>query len=153
MITSLTTLDHVSVTVSDLERSLAFYRDTLGLKEVERHRLEGETISTMVAKAHVVMQVVRLVAPETPGIMIDLQQYVEPGGSISTAQLGDVAHSHFCFGVKDMGNACRELRERGVELVSDPVVFHLSSGELKVVFLKDPDGFVLELVEYPESTD
>ena len=42
MLQSINVLDHIAVTVSDLERSLAFYRDLLGLKEVERHLLEGE---------------------------------------------------------------------------------------------------------------
>jgi catechol 2,3-dioxygenase-like lactoylglutathione lyase family enzyme len=149
MSTTVTTLDHVSVTVSDLERSLVFYRDTLGLEEVERHRLEGETISRMAAKDGVVMQVVRLAAPQTPGILVDLQQYVQPAGSVSNAQLGDVGHSHFCFGIDDLDHALQELQKEGVEFVSDPVVFQLDSGELKVVFLKDPDGYVLELVQYP----
>jgi catechol 2,3-dioxygenase-like lactoylglutathione lyase family enzyme len=144
------TLDHVSLTVSDLDRSLAFYRDLLGMDEVERHRLEGETISTMAGKPGVVLEVVRLAWPQTEGILLDLQRYVTPAGSVSDAQLGDVGHSHVCFGVDEILNACRELRSSGVDLVSDPVEFELESGVLRVVFLKDPDGNVVELVEYPE---
>ena len=53
MINSVNVLDHISVTVSDLERSLAFYRDLLGLREVERHRLDGDTISKMAGHARV----------------------------------------------------------------------------------------------------
>src|SRR5690348_2444246 len=143
------TLDHVSITVSDLDRSLTFYRDLLGLREIERHRLDGEGISTMAGKDGVVLQVVRLAAAQTPGILLDLQQYVAPPGSVSDAQLGDVGHSHVCFGIDDIDDACAELRARGTELVSEPVSFELESGVLKVVFLKDPDGNVLELVEYP----
>jgi catechol 2,3-dioxygenase-like lactoylglutathione lyase family enzyme len=146
-----TTLDHVSVTVSDLERSVAFYRDVLGLDEVERHRLEGETISTMAGKQGVVLEVVRLAAPRTPGVLLDLQQYLAPPGSVSNAELGDVGHSHICFGVGDMEMACRELRQCGADFVSNPVEFDLDSGVLRVVFLNDPDGNVLELVHYPES--
>ena len=74
MISSVNVLDHISVTVSDMERSLAFYRDLLGMEEIERHRLEGETISKMAGKGDVIMQVVRLQAPETPGMLLDLQQ-------------------------------------------------------------------------------
>src|ERR1700676_4612233 len=96
MSTSVTVLDHIAVTVSDLDRSLRFYRDLLGMREVERHRLEGDTISTMAGKPGVVMQVVRLVAPETPGIQLDLQQYLTPKGKVSDAKLGDSAHAHFC---------------------------------------------------------
>ena len=63
---SINVLDHIAVTVSNMDRSLAFYRDLLGLKEVERHLLEGETISKMMGKPGIVLQVVRLAAPDTP---------------------------------------------------------------------------------------
>ena len=149
MIQSVNILDHIAVTVSDLERSLAFYRDLLGLKELERHRLEGQTISQMAGKPAVVMQVVRLAAPDTPQVLIDLQQYLTPAGGVSNAQLGDVAHAHFCFGVPDLAAAYRELRAKGVEFVSEPVSFDLGWGIVHVVFFKDPDGFTLELMQIP----
>ncbi len=149
MITSAKGLDHISVTVSDLERSVAFYRDLLGLEEVERHRLEGDTISRMAGKVGVVMDVVRLAAPETPTILLDLQQYVTPKGNVSDAKLGDVAHAHFCFGVHNLADAYTFLRAQGVEFISDPVSFDLDWGIVHVVFLKDPDGFILELVQVP----
>ena len=149
MINSVNILDHVAVTVSDMERSLAFYCDLLGLKEVERHRLEGETISKMAGKPDVIMEVVRLEAPETPGVMLDLQQYVTPEGKVSDAQLGDVAHAHFCFGVPDVWDAYKNLTAKGVEFVSEPVSFDLEWGIVYVVFFKDPDGFILELMQVP----
>ena len=61
------------------------------------------------------MEVIRLEAPDTPGIELDLQQYVVPEGSVSNAQLGDVAHSHFCFGVPDVWASYKELKSKGVE--------------------------------------
>jgi catechol 2,3-dioxygenase-like lactoylglutathione lyase family enzyme len=149
MINSINVLDHISVTVSDLDRSLAFYRDTLGMKEVERHLLEGETISKMAGKPDVAMQVVRLAAPETPGILLDLQQYLRPEGKVSDAKLGDAAHAPFCFGVPDVWAAYNELSEKGIEFVSEPVSFDLDWAILHVVFMKDPDGFIVELVESP----
>ena len=149
MINSVNILDHISLTVSDMDRSLAFYCDLLGMKEVERHRLEGETISKKCGKPEVVMDVIRLEAPDTPGIELDLQQYVVPEGSVSTAQLGDVAHSHFCFGVPDVWASYNELKSKGVEFISEPVSFDLGWAIVHVVFFKDPDGFILELVQEP----
>ncbi len=149
MINSVNVLDHLSVTVSDMDRSLAFYRDLLGLKEVERHRLEGETISKMTGKKDVVMQVVRLAAPETPGMLIDLQQYLHPKGGVSTAKLGDAAHSHFCFGVPDVIRAYEDLSAKGVVFLSEPVSFDLGWAIVHVVFFQDPDGYTLELVQSP----
>ena len=144
-------LDHVAVTVSDLEKSLPFYKEVLGLKEVERHLLDGETISTMAGKPAVVMQVVRLASPDTPDILIDLQQYVEPEGVVSNGALGMANHSHFCFGVDDLQATYEELQKKGVEFISAPVSFDLGEdwdyGVVKVVFFKDPDGFILELME------
>ena len=144
-------LDHVAVTVSDLEQSLIFYKEVLGLKEVERHLLDGKTISTMAGKPGVVMQVVRLTSPDTPDILIDSQQYIEPKGIVSNAVLGMANHSHFCFGVDDLKETYEELLKKGVEFISQPVSFDLGKewdyGVVKVVFLKDPDGFILELME------
>lgn len=59
-------LDHVAVTVSDLDRSLDFYTNVLGFEEMERHRLEGQEISAMAGKPKVIMQVVRLAPPGPP---------------------------------------------------------------------------------------
>ncbi len=71
MIHSLKVLVHIAVTVSDMDRSLAFYRDLLGLQQVETPLLEGDTISKMAGKPGVVMKVVRLAAPESPAILLD----------------------------------------------------------------------------------
>ena len=145
-------LDHVAVTVSDLDRSLHFYVDLLGFKEIERHLLEGETISKMAGKEKVTLQVVRLAIPETPNILVDLQLYIEPPSEASNAVLGMSNQGHFCFGVSDLDQAYQDLSAAGVEFVSEPVVFDLGDeweyGALKVVFFKDPDGFILELMEF-----
>ena len=144
-----TKLDHVAVTVSDMERSLAFYCDLLGLQRVSDHDLEGETISKMAGKERVRMKVVRLLCPQTPGIHVDLQQYLEPEGKLADSKLGDIANSHFCVEVEDIRRAYTELKAKGVEFVSDPVEFQLEhEGKIGCVFFLDPDGYVLELTEY-----
>ena len=148
-------LDHVAVTVSDLDRSVDFYTNLLGFEEVERHRLEGQEISAMAGKPNIIMQVVRLATPETPNILLDLQLYIEPPASVSDATLGMANHGHLCYGVSDLEAAHKDLTQKGVEFVSEPVIFDLGEewdyGALKVVFLKDPDGFIIELVEMPEK--
>jgi glyoxylase I family protein len=144
-----TKFDHVAVTVSDMDRSLQFYCDMLGMRRASDHDLEGETISRMAGKECVRMKVVRLVCSETPGIHIDLQQYLEPQGKMSDSKLGDVANSHFCVEVPDIKRAYSDLKDQGVEFVSDPVEFDLEhEGKIGCVFFLDPDGYVLELTEY-----
>jgi glyoxylase I family protein len=144
-------LDHLAITVSDLENSLPFYVDLLGFEEVGRHRLEGETISTMAGKPGVVMQVVRLRTPDHSNVLLDLQEYITPKGTTSNAQLGMANHSHFAFRVKGILAIYSRLKEKGAQFVSSPVSFGVEHGEVRVVFLKDPDGSILELVEVPEE--
>ena len=144
--------DHVAVTVSDLNRSLVFYRDLLGLKEIERHLLKGPEIEKMTGKKGVVMEVVRLSAQEDDTVLIDLQRYVSPKGKKSTAQLGDVAQTHFALRVHDLDSAYRRLRS-SVVFLSEPVVFELDFGTVKVVFLRDPDGAIIELSELREAAE
>lgn len=54
-----------------------------------------------------------------------------------------------------MNAAYENLRAQGVEFLSAPVTFDLGAdwdyGPLKVVFFKDPDGFILELMEMPQK--
>ena len=144
-----TKFDHVAVTVSDLDRSLEFYCDVLGMERAGEHDLEGETISRMTGKDRVHMRVVRLICSQTPGIFIDLQQYIDPPGKQSDSKLGDIANGHFCVEVDDIQQACEHLKGKGVEFFSDPVDFDLEdAGQISCVFFLDPDGYVLELVDY-----
>ena len=136
-----TKFDHVAVTVSDLDRSLEFYCDLLGMQRAGAPDLEGETISRMTGKDRVHMRVVRLLCPQTPGIYIDLQQYLDPPGKQSDSKLGDVANGHFCVEVDDIQKASEHLKAKGVEFVSDPVEFDLEdAGQIGCVFFLDPDG-------------
>ena len=149
MLNPVNVLDHTSVTVSDMERSIIFYRDLLGLQEVERHLLEGEAISKMTGVDGIIIQVVRLQALETPGILLDLQQYLAPRGKISKAELGDVGHSHVCFGVPNLAEAYRNLKANGVKFTSDPVSFDREWAIVHVAYLEDPDGNIVELMQVP----
>jgi len=51
--------------------------------------------------------------------------------------------------VPDLLAAYQELQAKGIEFVSAPVSFDLEFGIVHVVFLKDPDGFIIELVQSP----
>ncbi len=65
--------------------------------------------------------------------------------------LGDVRNTHFCVQVDDIVATYDQLKANGVDFVSDPVYFDLGEdGKLGVVFFLDPDGNVLELVDYPD---
>ena len=140
-------LNHLAVTVSNLDQSVKFYCDLLGMEQVGSHDLTGETISRMAGKANVHLKVIRLVCPETPDIQIDLQQYLHPTGKISDSKLGDIGNSHFCIEVPNVHASYQALSSQGVRFISPPVEFDLGAeGKVGCVFFLDPDDYVLELV-------
>jgi catechol 2,3-dioxygenase-like lactoylglutathione lyase family enzyme len=138
-------LDHIAITVRDLPAAVDFYSQVMGLAEVERHRLDGEGISRMAGKPGVVLEVVRMVAPGTPDIRIDLQHYVAPASAETETRLGDIGNTHFCLAVEDLAAEHERLTALGVEFVSDPVTLGLDHESVTVVFMKDPDGYIIEL--------
>ena len=147
-----TRLDHLAVTVSDMDGALPFYCGLLGLRQDSEDGLEGQTISRMTGKQWVRMKVVRLICPQTPQITIDIQQYLEPQSRVPDSKLGDVRNTHFCVEVDDIHKTYSELKAKGVQFVSESVYCDLEHDcKLGVVFFLDPDGNVLELADYPNE--
>ena len=148
-------IDHVAVMVNDLEKSLHFYRDLLGLEVVSPEEHNDGPISEMVAIPKVHMREYRLRAPggihghtrnEGPGFTLDLIQWLNPASPVQRYPINHVPSAHICFGVEDVPTTYERLKAAGVEFVSPPVRF-TGEGEWHVLFFYDPDGNLLELNE------
>ncbi|WP_089722147.1 VOC family protein [Candidatus Entotheonella palauensis] len=148
-------IDHVAVMVSDLERSLRFYRDILGLEVVSPEEHNDGPISIMVDIPKVRMREYRMRAPagihghtrnEGAGFTLDLIQWLNPVSPAERYPIHHVPSAHICFGVEDVPATYERLKAAGVEIVSPPVRF-TGEGEWHVLFFYDPDGNLLELNE------
>ena len=126
-------IDHVAVMVSDLEKSLHFYRDLLGLEVVSPEEHNDGPISEMVAIPKVHMREYRLRAPdgihghtrnEGPGFTLDLIQWLNPTSPAGRYPINHVPSAHICFGVEDVPATYERLKAAGVEFVSPPRPFH-----------------------------
>ncbi len=147
-------IHHTGYTVSDLERSLGFYRDLLGLEVVATQEKEGGYLAAIVGypDAHVRMAHLRVAGSEH---VLELFEYLAPAG----AQRGpleprDVGTSHLCLVVDDLPSLYARLLEAGVEtFVSPPVDVDtgINSGGL-ALYLRDPDGIPVELFQPPRRT-
>lgn len=146
-------IDHVAVMVSDLEKSLHFYRDLLGLEVVSPEEHIDGPISEMTAMSKVHMREYRLRAPggihghsrnDGAGFTFDLIQWLNPPSPVERYPLNHVPSAHICFGVEDVQATYERLNAAGVEFVSPPVHFS-GEGEWCVLFFYDPDGNLLEL--------
>jgi catechol 2,3-dioxygenase-like lactoylglutathione lyase family enzyme len=126
----LTGLHHVSIIVADLERSTAFYRDTLGLGLVRKEANPDDPGARHFWFGD---------AAGTPGTLISLLEYP----SLEEGRVGRGSTHHFAFGVgsADEQAAWRDwLRSRGVECTE---VF--DRGGFKSIYFRDPDEHIIEI--------
>lgn len=136
---------HVSFTVSDLEKSIAFYRDIVGMTlEVSPKELKGQMLSEVTKNpgAHLKVAILKL-----GSFRLELIQYISPRGKTYRPTLADVGSAHIAFSVDSVEEEYQRLKAVGVEFLSKPGQSRPDG--LPLVFLFDPDGYALELNERP----
>ena len=140
---------HVGVTVSDLDRSLAFYTHLLDGHRHGPWERSGPSVDAVTGYPGVL---VRQAFVEAPGgsTLVELLQYV--GGSDTTIDPdnGHVGAVHVAVTVTDLDRTLARLAAEGVTAVSDPI--RTSAGPMegcRVVYVLDPDRVRVELVELP----
>jgi lactoylglutathione lyase len=149
-------LDHIAVMVKDIDRSLHFYRDLLGLEVVTPEEHIAGPVAEMVKKPGCHMREYRMRAPDGiqgydrneagVGLTFDLIQWLTPESPVQRNEIHHVPSAHICFGVDNLPEIYERLKAEGVEFVSPPVRFS-GEGEWHVLFFYDPDGNLLELNE------
>jgi len=140
---------HTSFTVSDLDRSLAFYRDVLGLKVVVQQEKAGDYIEQVVAYPNAHLKIALLKA-EGSDHVLELIEYVHPKGHAIDVSTPNPGSAHLCFRVDDLQRTYEALVAKGVRFKSPPV--RITSGVNEggqAVYLLDPDGITLELFQPP----
>ena len=135
---------HTGIVVTDMERSLRFYRDLMGLKPVIDFTEKGEFIDTISKGKGIDLRMVKLVAED--GGMIELLHYVSnPQPGRGDNELWETGPTHVAFSVDDVDEVYRQWSSQGVKCNSKPVV--APDGKAKLFFCQDPDGTYLEIVQ------
>jgi catechol 2,3-dioxygenase-like lactoylglutathione lyase family enzyme len=143
------TANHVGVTVSDLERSIAFYRDLLGFHVAyERGEVTADYMPRLVGIPGARLKIAGL---DIPGLHLDLIEYLAPRGADIAGPTSDVGNVHLGFSVDDLWAAYRHLSAAGVRFKSEPVspTTGPNQGGWAIYFV-DPDGVTLEMIQRPE---
>lgn len=137
---------HVNVNCTDLERSLAFYK-MIGFKE---HMDLGEGGVPGLGFDDCRLKAVLLSLGDDPrATVLDLIEWTEPKTEGAPyPRLNHTGIGRLCFRVKDLDGAYRKLVAKGVEFLSEPIVASLGTGHQKFVCFKDPDGTILEFMEF-----
>lgn len=138
---------HTGITVSDLDRSIRFYRDLLGCEVSTPVRAEGPFFEAIVGVPGCQMDVA---FARLPGHVIELLCYRYPPGRTSTLRACDPGFMHVCLKVADLERVVALVRSAQFTAVGP--IQKAEGGPvdgLKVVYVRDPDGVVLELIEEP----
>jgi glyoxylase I family protein len=158
-IPGLSHVDHVGLTVPDLDAAVRFYAEAIG--GVELYRLgpfDAAELPRMAdgrdwAEAHINVADARLTIAMLqigPNLMLELFQYDRPTERRATPPRNcDHGGHHIAFKVKSLEAAKNHLAEHGCRVMAGPIV--LDQGPcagLKVNYVLDPWGNQLELVEY-----
>jgi len=139
---------HTGITVSDLDRSIAFYRDILGLKLIAVEPVKKSRGEKLGVPGAVIQVAVLEYAKDCS---IELIRYLEPLPPNSYGlPVNGIGQVHIAFRVDDIQAEIKRLLEHKVEFMGGPECCVINEGPLsgwKWIYFKDPDGTNLELIE------
>jgi glyoxylase I family protein len=135
---------HTGIVVHDIEASLRFWRDVMGLTVVVDFWEEGEYISTLQHLPGVRLHMIKLRAPD--GSLIELlNDEAHPMPPPASNDLCDRGIRHMAFTVADVEAAWQTLRRENCDLLSSPITS--PDGKARLFFARDPEGNLLEIVQ------
>ena len=121
---------HTMIRVGDLDRSLGFYTEVLGMRLLRRQDYpDGKFTLAFVGYGE-----------EADEAVIELTY----NWGVDRYDLGD-AFGHIAIGVGDIYDTCAEIKRRGGKVVREPGP--MKHGTTVIAFVEDPDGYRLELIE------
>ena len=134
---------HVTIRVSDLERSLAFYRDALGLRVLFDLVLEGAGLEAVTRSPGARGRMVGLLVPGAGKASIELLWFERPPCARPPAGRF-TGYGNLSLAVADLDAAHAACAERGLRPRAPVAV-----GGVRMFFVADPDGTPIELIEFP----
>ncbi|HKY33201.1 MAG TPA: VOC family protein [Candidatus Polarisedimenticolia bacterium] len=145
-------VETVGMTVSDVDRSAAFFTEVLGFARVADREVSGPGLERLQGLFGARARVVTLRLGEE---LLELTEYLAPQGRPipSVWRSHDRWFQHIAIVVSDMAEAFTRLRSAGVRFVSTGPQrlpdWNPAAGGIEAFYFKDPDGHVLEVIAFP----
>ncbi len=140
--------DHTGITVANLERSLAFWRDVLGFELSHRPHQTGDLASeiTGVPGADISIAVLK-----GYGHKIELLEYLAPPDRQHLRPRPcDVGSVHVAFVIDDLDAVLKAIASAGWKAAGKPQTLQAGPNKGKrVVYVQDPDGTTIEFMQPP----
>ena len=147
----LSDLHHIGLTVSDIERSIEFYRDVLGMEIVGRRpSITADYVAQQTGYDSVELSVASFRVNANSKQSLEVAQYLTHAGSPADTATNRAGNAHFCVVVDNLRDCYDELLAKNVRFKTEPV--EITAGPNKgglVVYFFDPDNHVLELFQPP----
>jgi catechol 2,3-dioxygenase-like lactoylglutathione lyase family enzyme len=139
-------LTHIGICVSDLERSLRFYRDLLGFRFEHELNVQGEPSDTLLRLRGVDLHAVYLTRDD---VRIELLHFASPPAPAARARaMNEHGLTHLSFRVADLEATLAALREAGARVLEETII-RLPEFHAAACMIADPDGQLIELVQAP----
>lgn len=137
---------HIGICVSDLERSLRFYRDLLGFTWEHELSVEGQPTDTLLRLEGTNLHAVYL---SRDGVRIELLHFQSPPAPRKPPRvMNEVGLTHLSFRVADLDAVVAALRAAGERVLDDTILRFPDFGSAACM-IADPDGQLIELVQAP----
>jgi catechol 2,3-dioxygenase-like lactoylglutathione lyase family enzyme len=151
---SVTAVNGIGITVSDMDRALDFYTRVLPFEKISDAELHGTDFEHLQGVFGLRIRVVRLKLGDE---YIDLIDYLAPEGRPIPTDMrsNDLSFQHIAIIVTDMDHAYKWLRENKVQHASTGPQrlpdWNKNAGGIQAFYFRDPDGHHLEILQFPEG--
>ena len=141
--------DHTGLTVTNLERSLAFWRDLLGFELSHRAHQKGELAEKITGVPGAEIQLAVLKTPT--GHKIELLEYLAPADRRQVnPRPCDVGSVHVALTVDDLDAVLDAIVPLGWKAAGTPQTLTVGPNAGKrVIYVRDPDGTTIEFMQLP----
>lgn len=145
------TFDHVGFITSDIETSITFWRDVMGFDPQPVGERRQEWISKFIGVPGAQVRLVHLFGH---GAHIEFIEFFEPTAEPVTAAANQPTVAHVCLRVDDVDDWRARILDGGGSLQGETVAITEGMAQgLRGLYMKDPHGILIELVESPQETD
>ena len=134
---------HTGIIVKNMEESLYFYKDILGLEVVQNYSDGTDYINKITGITNADVHMIKLKAKD--GTIVEILEYRNHPTELMEQQIYNAGACHIAFQVKDANQTYNILKDKGITIISQPILS--SEGIAKVFFCLDPNNVRIELVE------